>query len=90
MDGNSIYYFMVDGQVYRADISLSDRLPFVEEGDDLEFRAGQDGRVVEIMGDFANSRGESVDSSESSDSDKAADPLTENLDAVESDASSEE
>lgn len=90
VDGNSIYYFMVDGQVYRADISLSDRLPFVEEGDDLEFRAGQDGRVVEIMGDFANSRGESVDSSESSDSDKAADPLTENLDAVESDASSEE
>ncbi|GEN55952.1 hypothetical protein GCM10012290_24370 [Halolactibacillus alkaliphilus] len=49
VDGNTVYYFMIDGAIYKADISLSDQLPFVNIGSnikgavtaELEFRAFQ-------------------------------------------------
>lgn len=34
--GDTIYYFLIDGTVFKADINLDDRLPFVEPGDDIE------------------------------------------------------
>lgn len=48
VEGNTIYYFMVDGSVYRANISLSEQLPFVEAGEDVQFTATENGIVREI------------------------------------------
>lgn len=36
VSGNTVYYFMIDGTVYKADISLHDQLPFVEPGTTIE------------------------------------------------------
>lgn len=36
VSGNTVYYFMIDGTVYKADISLHDQLPFVEPGTTVE------------------------------------------------------
>lgn len=49
VDGNTVYYFLVDGQVYRAPIALNEALPFVEAGDDVQFKAYEDGLVQEIQ-----------------------------------------
>jgi hypothetical protein len=39
IDGNTRFYFMLDGDthVYTADISVSERLPFLREGDNVTF-----------------------------------------------------
>jgi len=34
--GDTIYYFLIDGSVYKANINLHDRLPFVETGDEID------------------------------------------------------
>lgn len=34
--GDTIYYFMVNGEIYKANINLSDALPFVNEGTNIE------------------------------------------------------
>ena len=34
--GDTIYYFMIDGSVFKANIHLHDNLPFVEPGDEIE------------------------------------------------------
>lgn len=41
VSGNTIYYFMIDGSIYKADITLSDTLPFVEEGQVIEGEANE-------------------------------------------------
>ena len=46
IDGNTRYYLLLDGTVYRADIALSDRLPFVKAGDTVAFTADESGRIV--------------------------------------------
>lgn len=48
VEGNTIYYFMVDGSVYTANISLSEQLPFVEVGQEVQFTATENGVVREI------------------------------------------
>lgn len=48
VDGNSIYYFMIDGQIYQADIHLSKELPFIQAGQAIEFKANEKGQVKEI------------------------------------------
>ncbi|MDK7187436.1 hypothetical protein [Facklamia hominis] len=44
-EGQTIYYFMVDGQVYQADVSLNPYLPFVESGDPVRFQVDGQGQV---------------------------------------------
>ena len=51
VDGNTIYYFMLDGHVYRANINLNEALPFIEAGQDVEFITTEDGVVREIQFD---------------------------------------
>ena len=34
--GDTIYYFMIDGSVFKANIHLHDNLPFVEPGDEIK------------------------------------------------------
>lgn len=34
--GDTVYFFMIDGSIYKASITLSDQLPFVELGTELE------------------------------------------------------
>ena len=41
VSGNTIYYFMIDGSIYKADIELHDGLPFVEEGQVVEGEANE-------------------------------------------------
>lgn len=79
VDGNTVYYFMVDGKVYQADLSLSDQLPFVENGADLEFKANKDGKVTQILGDYANSRQSESDQAEGESEPAQEDPLSQNL-----------
>ncbi|WP_124058862.1 hypothetical protein [Vaginisenegalia massiliensis] len=45
VDGNTVYYFMMDGKIYRANIKLSDQLPFIKEGDQVQFKADSKGQV---------------------------------------------
>ena len=35
VNGNSVYYIMISGVVYKADISVSDLLPFIKTGDSV-------------------------------------------------------
>ena len=35
VNGNSVYYIMISGNVYKADISVSDLLPFIKIGDSV-------------------------------------------------------
>lgn len=49
VDGNSVYYFTVDGQVYRANIKISENLPFIENGEAVEFETTKDGEVQQIQ-----------------------------------------
>lgn len=51
VEGNTIYYFTIDGQVYKADIRLNDNLPFLEAGTDVEFTTTEEGIVREIQWD---------------------------------------
>lgn len=48
VEGNTIYYFMVNGAVYTANISLSEQLPFVEAGQAVQFTVTENGVVREI------------------------------------------
>ena len=48
VDGNSVYYFMIDGDIYQADIHLSRELPFMKEGQMIEFKANEQGQIKEI------------------------------------------
>lgn len=47
-NGNSLYYLLVDGDVYVASISISDMLPFIKIGDNIEFKADAEGKITEI------------------------------------------
>ncbi len=47
-DGNSLYYIMVEGKVYTANISLSDMLPFIKIGDNITFVADENGKITKI------------------------------------------
>ena len=47
-DGNSLYYILMDGSVYTANISVSDILPFIKVGDNIEFKADSEGKIIEI------------------------------------------
>ena len=56
--GETIYYFMVDGQVYQAPASLNDFLPFLEEGQLIQFKQDDQGNIhavdlTETFGDQA-------------------------------------
>lgn len=49
VSGNTIYYFMIDGSIYKADITLHDALPFVEEGQVIEGEANEDNEFKMII-----------------------------------------
>ena len=48
VDGDTVYYFMVDGKIYKANIKLNDQLPFVKEGAILKFDAISSGAVQKL------------------------------------------
>lgn len=48
VEGNTVYYFTVEGQVFKADIQLNDQLPFLESGTEIEFTTTKEGVVKEI------------------------------------------
>lgn len=49
VDGNTIYYFSIDGTVYKANISLNDRLPFLDEGTEVEITSTETGQIRNIQ-----------------------------------------
>ncbi|MDZ7835561.1 MAG: hypothetical protein U5K84_09910 [Alkalibacterium sp.] len=49
VSGNTIYYFMIDGSIYKADIELHDGLPFVEEGQVVEGEANENNEFKVII-----------------------------------------
>lgn len=49
VDGDSVYYFTVEGKVYRANIKINERLPFIENGTVVEFDVTAEGEVKTIQ-----------------------------------------
>ncbi len=51
VDGNSVYYFMLDGDsaVYTAEITISEQLPFCRPGDQVTLRYVDGGTVRQVM-----------------------------------------
>ncbi|MFK8242248.1 MULTISPECIES: hypothetical protein [unclassified Facklamia] len=47
-DGNTVYYFMLDGKVYQAPIQLNEQLPFLEAGQAVELGVNEQGAVKTI------------------------------------------
>lgn len=48
VEGQTVYYFMVDGTIYKAPISLSDQLPFIKQNDSIQFSVNDKLEVKEI------------------------------------------
>lgn len=48
VNGNSVYYLMVDGKAYSCSINVSDILPFLASGDKIRFVATEQGRITKI------------------------------------------
>ena len=46
--GNSVYYIEIDGDVYIANISVSDILPFVKTGDIVNFKFNSKKQITEV------------------------------------------
>lgn len=49
VEGDTIYYFMIDGSIYKADLSLSDELPFVNEGALIEGEVNEEREFRSII-----------------------------------------
>ena len=49
VSGNTIYYFMIDGTIYKADVTLDDALPFVVEGQIIEGEANENNEFKLII-----------------------------------------
>ena len=47
-DGNTLYYILVGGEIYTANISVSDILPFLKAGDKVVFDANADNVIGSI------------------------------------------
>lgn len=47
-DGNTVYYFMIDGTIYQAPIQLNDALPFLQEGQEIELEINETGIVRQL------------------------------------------
>lgn len=47
-DGNTVYYFLLDGTVYQAPIQLNDQLPFLEAGQEVNLELNETGVVRQI------------------------------------------
>lgn len=70
VSGDTVYYFMLDGEIYKANISLHDQLPFVEEGTTLEGIADEAYNVEEITsieGQEATENTEDAENAENTD-----------------------
>ncbi len=48
VSGDTVYYFMVNGEVYKASIHLHDELPFVEIGSTLKGLVDEENNIEEI------------------------------------------
>lgn len=46
--GDTVYYFMMNGEIFKASVHLHDALPFVEEGTTLEGLADEENNIEEI------------------------------------------
>lgn len=49
VSGNTIYYFMIDGSIFKADVTLDDTLPFVEEGQVVEGEVNEENEFKVII-----------------------------------------
>ncbi|WP_446451025.1 hypothetical protein [Tuanshanicoccus lijuaniae] len=47
-DGNTVYYFMMDGKVYQAPIQLNEKLPFLEAGQSVDLGVNEKGEIKKI------------------------------------------
>lgn len=49
VDGQTVYYFMLSGNIYQAPIKLHQQLPFVKSGQEIQLKATKEGKVTEIV-----------------------------------------
>ena len=48
VNGNSVYYLLIDGKTYAVDISVSSMLPFIEAGDAVTLSVSDNGKVIAV------------------------------------------
>ncbi len=88
LEGETVYYFMMDGQVYQAPVELNQYLPFVESGDAINLQLDQNGAVYAIdlseeFGDQAAIEVQEVIQEEVKEADsEIEDPLIDNINEV--------
>lgn len=68
VEGNTVYYMMIDGKVYQADISLHEKLPFINSGDEVMLQVNEKGRVREVNFEGEENIQEETESSSEEDS----------------------
>lgn len=49
VSGDAVYYFLIDGSVYKADVKLHDLLPFVKDGYTIEGQIDEKNNFKEIL-----------------------------------------
>ena len=47
-NGNTHYYFVIDGKIYQANINLNAELPYLENGNVIEFEVNEAGKITKI------------------------------------------
>ncbi|RLK63344.1 hypothetical protein D3H64_05015 [Atopobacter sp. AH10] len=48
IDGKTVYYLLIDGEVYYAPVSINDRLPFVQKGQKLSLKVDHKKKAHEV------------------------------------------
>ena len=78
-DGQTMYYFMMNGKVYQAPLTLNEFLPFVQEGQDINFTVDNEGSIysVDLSENFGDHADEEATVEETSET--TVDPLIENV-----------
>lgn len=79
-DGQTVYFFMVDGKVYQAPLNLNQYLPFVEKGDPIKAKMTPDQGIYSIdLSEKFGHEAQSNSSQESANPEQTKDQLTEAL-----------
>lgn len=47
-NGDTIYFFIIEGNIYEVNVKLNNKLPFIKENDYVEFNVNENGVIKEI------------------------------------------
>lgn len=84
VEGDTVYYFMMDGQVYHAPVMLNQYLPFVESGDAIDLQLDENGAIysIDLSGEFGDQAGLETQTEVQINDPEVEDPLIDNINEV--------